>query len=55
MGEMFVRVLQFAKSTFGRLNKCNLYDNGFANMELTTPDGKILKITMTIEEENKDA
>ena len=55
MGERFMEMLRFAIDTLGDLKKCNLFGEAFADIELTTPDGKNLKITMAIEEDNTNA
>lgn len=55
MGDRFMEMLRFAIDTLGDLKKCNLYSETFADMYLTTPDGKSLRISMSVEEENTNA
>lgn len=55
MGERFMEMIRFATDTLGDLKKCNLYDDGYATIEMETPDGKILTISMTVKEEETNA
>lgn len=55
MGDKFLAMLDFATRHIGKLKKCTFYGSDFSDVEVTTPDGKTLKITMHIEEEETNA
>lgn len=55
MGDRFLEMIRFATDTLGDLKKCNLFDEEYASIEMKTPDGKILTISMSVKEDNTNA